>query len=643
MQRISQVWPEWQVDELIGQGGFGRVYRVSRTVGGHTSYAAVKIIDIPQSEDEVTELKLMGMDALSIRSHFEERARNLFAEIALLDTLKGSAHIVHVEDYHLEERGDSVGWTLLIRMELLEPLMQWIEREGLPNPRETARIGIQICEALAQCHAAGIIHRDVKPGNVFRSPFGDYKLGDFGIARKLGEAVRSTKSVAGTIPYMAPEVESGHYDASVDTYSLGIMLYRWLNAGKPPFVRADEQPTQATLERAQYRRLTGEKPPLPRGAGVDASLARIVCRAIEPKPADRWPSAAAFGESLQGWLDGKTMVDKPSSAHVPASDAPSSSGPASPYDFSSIATADARAALYEVEKAAREAEERKRRQQARSKPPKPTPSARVEAHPKPPENTGTANPALESVVTELRHVANDTSKQYLALDRAATKKEMRSALGLPAVYWTGIALMVFAVLVALVYMGPLGALGILGVCALDGYFWKLWVGPHKAYQYQTGKVEGGVLTNASLGVKVVPNPRLDMKATRDKKADDAAEGTGEGEGHSLIYVGRDARGSCCWLAYDVHDRAQTAQSQRSYAAESIQWGSQLVAPQMTQTKRIGDSFFHCSAYVFEGSRVVVNEYVTCKGSYLVVFTSVTDDSPAGSEARQMLASCLQAI
>lgn len=325
MQRIPQVWPGWQADELLGQGAFGKVYRASRTLGGHTTQAAIKIIDIPRDEAEIESLRSMGMDALSIRSYFEETARSVINEVATMDRLKGSPHVVHIEGYQLLERESGVGWTVLIRMELLEPLEVYLRSHGLPNAREVAGIGIDMCDALQACHEAGIIHRDVKPANVFRSDYGEYKLGDFGIAKSLEEATRSTKSFAGTDAFMAPEVSTRHYDETVDIYSLGIMLYRWLNGGRPPFIGAAEAPSRAALEDAQARRLAGERPPLPTGAGVPTDLARIVRKACEPYPANRWSSAENLGRALRAWLGGeKVEVGEEESDTTPPRQAPPS-------------------------------------------------------------------------------------------------------------------------------------------------------------------------------------------------------------------------------------------------------------------------------------------------------------------------------
>ena len=311
MDVIDRVWPEWKVVELLGRGGFGSVYKAERTAGGYTTVSAIKVISIPSSESEVDDLRSMGMDALSVRSYFEETAKGVIQEVATMDRLKGAPHIVHVEDYYLEENGDGIGWTILIRMELLESLRNYQLRVGSPDQRETAKIGRDICDALRCCHDVGIIHRDVKPGNIFLSAYGDYKLGDFGVARRLGESTRSGLSMAGTGPYMAPEIPSGSYDKTVDTYSLGIMLYQYLNGGRLPFLPVEGTVTQSDMQRAQARRLMGERPPLPAGEGVDPDLAAIVRRACEPNPADRWQSAAEMGNALKKWLDGTYTAETP--------------------------------------------------------------------------------------------------------------------------------------------------------------------------------------------------------------------------------------------------------------------------------------------------------------------------------------------
>lgn len=299
---ISEVWPDWHVEELLGRGSFGKVYKISRTELGHVSYAAAKVIEIPQDESEAASLVAMGMDSLSIKAYFENTARSIIGEIAVMESLKGARNVVLIEDYKLLEHEDGIGWTICIRMELLCDLVKHQRREGLPNARETAKIGIDICKALECCHEKGVIHRDVKPENVFWSTFGEYKLGDFGIAKQIEQTSKSVYSRKGTGPYIAPEVMRGkRYGNNVDVYSLGIMLYRYLNNMRFPFLPPAPEPfTASDMDRALFRRLSGEALPAPSKA--DDALAKIVLKACQADPNKRYQSAQEFRSDLITWM-----------------------------------------------------------------------------------------------------------------------------------------------------------------------------------------------------------------------------------------------------------------------------------------------------------------------------------------------------
>lgn len=121
-------------------------------------------------------------------------------------------------------------------MELLTPLNEYYA-EHPPTEKDILRLGIDICRALEMCAKNKIIHRDVKPSNIFISPNGDYKLGDFGVARRI-EATCGAFSKKGTYDYMAPEVyRDAIYDTRADLFSLGIVLYKLMNSGRIPFCR----------------------------------------------------------------------------------------------------------------------------------------------------------------------------------------------------------------------------------------------------------------------------------------------------------------------------------------------------------------------------------------------------------------------
>ena len=156
-------------------------------------------------------------------------------------------------------------------------------------PAEVARIGSQLASALAAAHAVGIVHRDIKPGNVLMTASGGVKLTDFGISRATGDAaVTATGEILGTPAYTAPEVAHGHdADFPADVFSLGSTLYAAVE-GTPPF--GDEVNAMAVLLRVVHNEI---RPP--RRSGV---LTDTLMRMLSPEPAHR-PTMKEVGETLR--------------------------------------------------------------------------------------------------------------------------------------------------------------------------------------------------------------------------------------------------------------------------------------------------------------------------------------------------------
>ena len=192
---------------------------------------------------------------------------------------------------------DDPGMDILIKTELLTPLIDYSIEHPL-SESDVLDLGIDITRALDFCSRYGIIHRDIKPENIFMSPGGDYKLGDFGVAKVLEESRRSL-SRKGTYTYMSPEVFYGNkYDASVDLYSLGLVMYKYLNYGRNPFMPA--YPAKVSLddmENSFTERMTGK--PLPEPAEGSPELKRIILRACEYEPGNRYQSAGEMLADLE--------------------------------------------------------------------------------------------------------------------------------------------------------------------------------------------------------------------------------------------------------------------------------------------------------------------------------------------------------
>lgn len=294
---LQQIWPDWKVEEKpIGRGSFGVVYKAVRNDHGVESYAAIKEISIPSDSSEIDSLRSEGLDMNATKTYLHGIVNDFVSEIQLMESLKGVQNIVSVEDYKVVEKAGEIGWDIYIRMELLTSFINY-SRDKQLTEKEVIKLGCDICTALEICAKRNVIHRDIKPENIFINDFGDFKLGDFGIARKM-ENVTGGLSQKGTFNYMAPEVASSRdYDSRVDIYSLGIVLYRLLNANRLPFLETEQQLMNPNERRnAVERRLCGEALPAP--CNASPAMANLILRACAYNPNARFDSAAEMRQAL---------------------------------------------------------------------------------------------------------------------------------------------------------------------------------------------------------------------------------------------------------------------------------------------------------------------------------------------------------
>ena len=292
----------WKLVRLVGASSFGRVFEAQREEFGRTYKAAMKIITIPRFQSEVDNMLGDGMDLESVTGYFESIVDDLIEELTLLFRLKGNTNIVNYEDHQILRHTEGIGWDIIIRMELLMPLLDYTRDKFIPV-KEVIRIGIDICNALELCQKYNIIHRDIKAENIFVTELDIFKLGDFGIARTV-EKITSGMSKQGTFKYMAPEIFHGKdYGADVDLYALGLVLYRFLNDKRFPFEPTYPAPIVIhEKESAVVTRLNGAQIPPPRNA--DEDLAKIVLKACAFNPSDRYSSPAKMRDDLLAVLTG---------------------------------------------------------------------------------------------------------------------------------------------------------------------------------------------------------------------------------------------------------------------------------------------------------------------------------------------------
>lgn len=294
---LQGIWPEWKIVRKIGRGSYGTVYEAERTDYQMTAKAAIKVITIPQSEAEIDALRAEGATWEMTRTCLLEIVNDFVNEIKVLESLKGVQNIVGIEDYRVVEKTDTLGFDIYIRMELLTPLQVYTGSGGMTE-KQIVKMGIDICTALEFCAKRQVIHRDIKPENIFVNDFGDFKLGDFGIARRLENVTGYLSRNKGTYNYMAPEVaREGEYDAAADLYSLGLVLYRFANQNRLPFLDPAKQMYSAAERKAAVRRrMNGE--PLPEPCDASPELSAVIMRACAFEPKNRFVSAAAMKKAL---------------------------------------------------------------------------------------------------------------------------------------------------------------------------------------------------------------------------------------------------------------------------------------------------------------------------------------------------------
>lgn len=296
MYNIEKVWKDWKIVRLIGEGSFGKVYEIVRNHGGVEEHSAMKVVQIPNSTAELQSLKNDGMDDNSLNKYYISLVKDFSQEISVMVKLRGNPGIVACEDYHVIRHENELGWDIIIRMELLTPLSKITSARELTRD-EVIDLGISLCDALEVCYNNKIIHRDIKIDNIFVANNGQYKLGDFGVARTI-EKTAAGLSKKGTYTYMAPEVYKGEpYGHRADIYSLGMVMYRLLNHNREPFLPPPPAGiTYTDKNNALIRRMRGEGFNPPAMAG--GALGRVILKACEYNAQNRFRSAAEMKQAL---------------------------------------------------------------------------------------------------------------------------------------------------------------------------------------------------------------------------------------------------------------------------------------------------------------------------------------------------------
>lgn len=308
-------YPGWEIVREIGTGSYGKVYEIKKENSfAATENSALKVISIPPKNLDIQSYsEEMGLDEESFSAMVRNQMESITKEFSLMSQLKGNSNIVSYEDHSVVEHKGEPGWDIYIRMELLTPLTDYLRNNSeIGNSVDESfvvKLGTDICKALTVCENHHIVHRDIKPQNIFINKDGNFKLGDFGIAKNAENVTIGTRT--GTFNYMAPEVYNNKpYGSSVDIYSLGLVMYWLLNERRAPFLPLfPAVPTTSDFDTALTRRIRGDEIPAPKNGSE--TIKKIVLKAIQYDPKKRYLSATEMLKDLTDNYENGIQKAKP--------------------------------------------------------------------------------------------------------------------------------------------------------------------------------------------------------------------------------------------------------------------------------------------------------------------------------------------
>jgi TolB-like protein len=269
---------DYELLEEIGRGGQGIVYRARQ-----------------KSLNRVVALKILGLGERATETHLKRFRREAEAAASL-------QHPRIIPIYEIGERDGACYFSM--KLENGGQLDHFVRRGNLP-PRRAAEVIASLARTVSYAHEHGILHRDIKPGNILLDREGEPHLADFGLARLVENesTITRTREVLGTPSYIAPEQAAGNnfeLSEATDVYGLGAVLY-FLLTGRPPFAGGTTYET--------IRLVLETEPPNPKSwnPGLDRDLVTICLKCLEKIPAARYASALGLAEDLERWLGHKPI------------------------------------------------------------------------------------------------------------------------------------------------------------------------------------------------------------------------------------------------------------------------------------------------------------------------------------------------
>ena len=296
---IDKAYPNWSIVGTVGQGSIGSVYRIMQkdSAASHSQYScALKVVSIPQSDHIYSRM----ISELGGPNNVKEYLKGIVAAIdkelkQFESSLSLGKNTVSYLDHRIIPHDNDYGYDILIRMEYLNSFSKFI-LQNRPDEEKIIRLGIDLCESLQAAERMKIVHRNIKPENIFISSSGAFMLGDYCMSSIVDVMTFSPVSAGST--YTAPEVYRKElYDNRADIYSLGLLMYRLLNENRDPFMASKGKLiTYEARNAALSKRLTANF--LPDPVHGSPELKEIIKKACAGEPAIRFANAGDMKAAL---------------------------------------------------------------------------------------------------------------------------------------------------------------------------------------------------------------------------------------------------------------------------------------------------------------------------------------------------------
>lgn len=302
LKLISPLLSNMEVVKNVSIRGGTGVYLV-RSTRTQQSYI-LKHISIPESQRQVEALLYTGAAATKedAQKYYEQVVSDYQGELETLEKLSSSPNLDCYRSYQIAPKDDGVGYDVYLLAENHKTLVDYLSENAVTH-LTALNLGLDLCNALIDLRAAGLIHRDVKPSNIYLSTQGHFVLGDLGIA-KIDELKYCSMPEHMLSSYSAPELFDlvGSIDKTTDIYSAGLILYRIFNANHGPF---EDETTSARA--ADKRRATGEALPTPLYA--DYEMAEIILKACAYTPSERYQTPEELKNALMEYARRNQVED----------------------------------------------------------------------------------------------------------------------------------------------------------------------------------------------------------------------------------------------------------------------------------------------------------------------------------------------